>query len=467
MDSATEAIDPVLMRAKSRVGCTLRGKWHLDVLLGVGGMAAVYAATHRNGTRAAIKVLHPELGLHADVRSRFFREGRVANTVDHDGAVKVLDEDEDGGSLYLVMELLDGESLDARAARSEGKLPVDEVLAAADQLLDVLTAAHNKGVVHRDLKPENVFLTREGKVMVLDFGIARLRELSTQSNATRDGSTMGTPAYMAPEQARGLWDEVDARVDLWAVGATMFSLITGRPVHEGRTSNEILVAAVTQKAPALASLVPEIPKPVAALVDKALAFEKADRWPDATAMQDALRRAYHALSGAPISTHPKLFVPVSVPNRTLPSAGVDPPASRRADRTSAAVVAGQSGVPLHTSMLRLPRAPLIAGAVVAVGGSVALLIVAASVLASRNSSAPSAGFATPSSDIVVIAPSAGPVGEPQVKSEAGALKPKHGPGVISLDELPTAAPPKKPVGAVPAAKPTAYVPSPSWKEQRK
>lgn len=466
VDSLTEAIDPTLMRSQTRVGTTLRGKWHLDVLLGVGGMAAVYAATHRNGTRAAIKVLHPELCTHADIRARFFREGRVANTIQHDGAVKVLDEDEDQGSVYLVMELLDGESLEARAARAGGKLPVDEVLAAADQILDVLIAAHEKGVIHRDLKPENVFLTRAGKVMVLDFGIARLRELSAQSHATRDGSTMGTPAYMAPEQARGLWEEVDARADLWAVGATMFSLITGRAVHEGRTTNEVLVAAVTQKAPPLASLLPEIPQPVAALVDRALAFDKDERWPDAESMQNAVRRAYHALSGSPISTHPRLFVPVSVPNRTLPSAGVELPPSPRGDRTSAAVVAGRSGVPLRASMPpEVRRGAMIAAGVVAAGMFVAVVIVAVGWMGSRNSSSPS-GSAAPSTEVQSVAAARTSAPPPSAASDAGARQaPPKKEEVISLDELPTAAPPKKPTGAAPLTNP--YVPPASWKDQRR
>lgn len=455
--TVTEAIDPTVMRSQTRVGTTLRGKWHLDVLLGVGGMAAVYAATHRNGTRAAIKVLHPELCTHADIRARFLREGRVANTIQHDGAVKVLDEDEDNGSVYLVMELLDGESLEARAARAGGKLPVDEVLAAADQLLDVLIAAHEKGVIHRDLKPENVFLTRAGKVMVLDFGIARLRELSAQSHATRDGSTMGTPAYMAPEQARGLWEEVDARADLWAVGATMFSLLTGRAVHEGRTTNEVLVAAVTQKAPRLASLLPDIPQPVASLVDRALAFDKDDRWPDAQAMQEAVRRAYHAASGAPISTHPKLFVPVSVPNRTLPSADLALPPSPRGDRTSAAVVAGRSGVALRSLVRDLPQGAVIGAGVLAVGLVIAFVIVVSVVL-------------TPSSDPPAGA-SAGPTVPQVATTPAGApLTPSvdGGAAVVSIDELPTAEPPKKAVDVpAPKTKPTPRVPATSWKDERR
>src|SRR5204863_6366323 len=113
---------------------------------------------------------------------------------------------------------------------------------------------------------------RDGRVKVLDFGIARLREMSTASRATRTGHSMGTPAFMAPEQARGLWDQVDAGSDLWSVGATMFALISGSEVHSGRTANEVLIAAATTPAPPLASVLPEVSPAVARVVDKALAF---------------------------------------------------------------------------------------------------------------------------------------------------------------------------------------------------
>src|SRR5580704_5504658 len=238
-EDVTTVLDPLLLRARGRIGSTLRGKWRLDALLGIGGMAAVYAGTHRNGMRAAVKVLHPEMMINAEVRTRFLREGYVANSIDHQAAVKVLDDDvAEDGSLFLVTELLDGETLEDRRIRLGGQMSEDDVLAVTDQLLDVLIAAHANGVVHRDLKPENVFTTRTGVVKVLDFGIARLRELSTASTATKSGASMGTPAFMPPEQARGLWEEVDGRSDLWAVGATMFNLLTGRVVHEGRTPNE-------------------------------------------------------------------------------------------------------------------------------------------------------------------------------------------------------------------------------------
>ncbi|MGH8311592.1 MAG: serine/threonine-protein kinase, partial [Steroidobacteraceae bacterium] len=208
-DSITREVDPVAYRAQLRVGTVLRGKWRLDVLLGVGGMGAVYAATHRNESRAAIKLLHPELNLQPEIRARFLREGRAANVVGHPGAVRVLDDDvTDEGAVYLVMELLDGESLESRAARHGGSLPVEEVLGVTDQLLDVLASAHDKRIVHRDLKPENVFVTGDGRVKILDFGLAKLTQsepavaamsaLPTTPPQTQAGLVLGTIGYMSP-----------------------------------------------------------------------------------------------------------------------------------------------------------------------------------------------------------------------------------------------------------------------------
>jgi serine/threonine-protein kinase len=299
-----EANDPLVERAKQRIGHTLKDKWKLDDLIGVGGMAAVYSATHRNGMRVAVKMLHTELSVASgEIKTRFLREGYVANKVEHPGAVQVLDDEtDDDGTVFLVMELLDGETLAHRFERKARSLVIEEVLLVSDQVLDVLAAAHEKHIVHRDIKPDNIFLTRTGGVKLLDFGIARLRELSTESSATRSGSTMGTPAYMAPEQARARWDEVDARTDLWAVGATMFKLLTGRVVHVADTLNEQLLAAMTQIAPPIGTLAPTVPIPVVEVVDKALAFDREDRWVDARAMQRAIREAYRAIAGdAPAS----------------------------------------------------------------------------------------------------------------------------------------------------------------------
>ncbi|MBI4700325.1 MAG: protein kinase [Deltaproteobacteria bacterium] len=300
MRETASAGDQLRRRAERRVGAVLNEKWQLDRLLGVGGMAAVYAATHRNGKRVAVKVLHPERALNESIRRRFLREGYAANKVDHPGAVSVLDDAvAKDGSVFLVMDLLEGETLQARIERV-GPLPVEAVLPVVHCLLDVLAAAHDKGIVHRDLKPENVFVTDADVVKVLDFGIARLREDAGRTGATGADTSLGTPAFMPPEQARGRWNQVDGRSDLWAVGAIMFTLLTGRYVHQAATLNEHLLAAMTEPAPALGVVAPEVPAQVASIVDRALAFEKDARWPDARAMQQAVADAYEALVGTPL-----------------------------------------------------------------------------------------------------------------------------------------------------------------------
>lgn len=292
-----------VLNSERRVGTLLKGKWHIDAILGVGGMATVYAATHRNKKRVAIKMLHPEVSLNRDVSSRFLREGYVANTVEHPGTVAVLDDDvTEDGAAFLVMELLTGETVDARQERKGGKLTTSETLWVAERLLDVLAAAHDKGIVHRDIKPENLFITTDQQFKVLDFGIARMHEASTGAGATlgtQVGSLMGTPGFMSPEQARGRTEQIDARTDLWAVGATMFRMLTGRPVHEAVTLNEQLIFAATIPAPSIGELAPWLPAPLTALIDRALAFDKNDRWPSAAAMLEALQLGLKDDSGAP------------------------------------------------------------------------------------------------------------------------------------------------------------------------
>jgi serine/threonine protein kinase len=284
-------------RARARVGRVLRGKYRLDHLLGVGGMGSVYAATHlHNADRVAVKILHRELSVDAGLRARFQREGDAANRVEHAGTVRVLDDDiAEDGSLFIVMDLLDGETLDARWRRRGQRLGAREVVKVICEVLDVLGAAHAKGIVHRDLKPENLFLTRDGKVKVLDFGLARPRGGSPTE--TKTGTWFGTPAFMGPEQALGKTSEVDALSDLWAVGATAFLLLTGRVVHQGNTTQETLVLSATQSAPPIASVVHDVPPIIANVVDRALTFSKAGRWPSAGAMRDALVNAGRVVWG--------------------------------------------------------------------------------------------------------------------------------------------------------------------------
>lgn len=361
--SAPTSVDPLVLRARERLGRAFGNKWHIEDVLGVGGMATVYAASHRNGSRVALKILHPELSTHPTLRQQFLHEGYVANSVGHEGAVKILDDDvAEDGSLFLVTELLQGETLEERRVRLGGRIPQDEVLLIADQLLDVLAAAHAHGVVHRDLKPENVFLTRAGRVKVLDFGIARLRDRFGATIAQPRVGT-GTPSFMAPEHAGGLEHAVDEQSDLWSCGALMFNLISGQLVHGGDTPNEQFIRAMTRHAPPITDVAPYVGAPVARVVDKALAFGKKERWRNATQMRRAVQEAYLELVGFPISdaaiptarqaTHAAAAPPVT--DSTRPSRGKRARPKRGVWRTRARL----AGIALTLACLCVAAASLL------------------------------------------------------------------------------------------------------------
>jgi serine/threonine-protein kinase len=311
--------------ASARLGQVLNDKWTLERLLGLGGMAAVYAARHRNGARAALKLLHAHFAKDDAVRGRFLREGYAANRVEHPGAVRVLDDDSvsdgpDRGAAYIVMELLDGESLEERAAHPP---PIDEVefLTIADAVLAVLAAAHENGVVHRDLKPANIFLAKDEdghrKVKLLDFGLARLTMDAVKSQF---GLALGTPSYMSPEQAGGRTNEIDGRTDIFALGATGFRLLTGRRIHEAEDM-PLLIAMANDPAPRVRDVCPRVSERVAAILDRAIAFRREDRYSTATEMradvQAALDLATSAAAepSAPADDGDSSELPAGVPRR--------------------------------------------------------------------------------------------------------------------------------------------------------
>ncbi len=286
----TMARDAALAACQARVGARLGDGWTLEALIGVGRTTAVYRATSNAGGESAVKVLHPHLASHLDLRARFLRDAYLANKIEHVGSVKVLADglDEEWGA-YLVLELLRGASVVSHARPHAGRLPVKLVLRVLDQLLGLLEKAHSAGILHREIKPEHVFLTDDGTVKLLDFGIARLAE-GVAISPTAPEPLVGDPAFMAPEQAMGHADEVDARTDIWAVGATAFALLTGKDVHAGVAPLEGAEAAATRRAPSLGAVV-EAPVALVELVDTALAFEREHRYPSATVMRRALRGA--------------------------------------------------------------------------------------------------------------------------------------------------------------------------------
>jgi serine/threonine-protein kinase len=321
------------MELERRIGTVLRGKWTLERLLGSGGMAAVYAGLHKIGRRDAIKIVHPEIAREPELRARFDQEAYAVNRFAHPGAVEIRDIDvTEDGCPFLVMELLEGESLAARCRRL-GAPTIEETLRIAEDVLDVLAAAHAQGIIHRDIKPDNLFYLPDGRIKVLDFGVARVRQAAQQLR-TKTGATLGTVTYMPPEQVKGM--DIDARADVFAVGATMFRLIAQRRIHEGRSDAELLVKMATQPAPPLASVAPHAPASVCAIVDRALAFDREARYPSAKAMQHDVRavRAGRPIALVPVPAHVQeatriegrgalsMPAPVPVPAAPLPPAAI-------------------------------------------------------------------------------------------------------------------------------------------------
>ena len=235
------------------------GRYRVTKTLGQGGMGVVYAAhDDRLDRDVAIKVVRPEIVADPVAFERFRREARAAARVSHPHICALYELDEDGGQPFLVMELLQGESLAARLER--GPLPVDDAITVADAILDALSALHRRGIIHRDLKPANIFLTDEG-VKLVDFGLARRPGSSHETgeaDLTDSGVLAGTPRYMSPEQLRG--EPADERSDVFAAAAVIYEMIAGRPAFDGRTLVEIVHAVGYEEPPELRG-----PDPISAI----------------------------------------------------------------------------------------------------------------------------------------------------------------------------------------------------------
>ena len=309
--------------ASRRVGTTLCNKWTLEKLLGTGGMAAVYVAVHKIGRREAIKILHPDIARAPELRARFEQEAHAVNRFRHPGAVEIRDIDvAEDGSPFLVMELLEGDPL-SDLARRPGGVPLPDLLRLVDEMLDVLAAAHAQGIIHRDIKPDNLFVLRDGRLKVLDFGIARVRAGASPKLLTRRGAALGTAPYMPPEQIKG--HEIDARADLFAVGATMFRLIAKRRIHHAENETETRVTMASEPAPRLASVSAEAPPDVCVVVDRALMFDREQRYPDAITMQRDVRALREGMP--PPYAHARLLEGTPAPSALRVPSVIQPPIS--------------------------------------------------------------------------------------------------------------------------------------------
>jgi tRNA A-37 threonylcarbamoyl transferase component Bud32 len=274
-------------------GQTIEGKYHIMQLLGEGGMGRVYLGEHVIiGRPVAVKFLHAELTTNEEIVRRFYREAQSAAAIRHKNVIDVLDVGmSPEGEPFLVMEYLQGEALSDMLARvSTVDLPT--ACGILEPALIALQAAHDQGIVHRDLKPENIFLAHQPgeapQVKLIDFGISKINEAMGQTKLTRDGSLLGTPEYMSPEQARGAAD-LDHRSDLYAMGVILYEMLVGERPFVGESYSELLMAVLTSEPRPPHDVNPEFPDEAAEVIGPALAREPEDRFQSATEMLAALR----------------------------------------------------------------------------------------------------------------------------------------------------------------------------------
>ncbi len=301
------------------IGTFIDGKYLIKRLIGEGGMGLVYEAEHVEiGRRVAVKVLHAMFTRQTEVVARFRSEARAATRIGHPHIIDVFDSGTTvEGAVYFVMEHLQGHDL-SQLVEETGPLPAQRSITIAREICQALMAAHKAGILHRDLKPENVFLiARDGNrdfVKVLDFGIAKTMEAVTDrvGRLTNPGVAMGTPEYMAPEQAAGL--PVDARADVYAIGAILYEMLSGRPPHEGAHIMEVLTRKATVAPTPLSVLRPDVPRDLESLVMRTLAISPELRPQSMEAMAQELGK----LSGAAPSQEQPLTITDRVPRRKTP-----------------------------------------------------------------------------------------------------------------------------------------------------
>ena len=273
-------------------GASLDDKYRVVRHLSSGGMGAVYEVEHRGlGKRLAAKMLKPELSRRADLLERFRREARAASAIGHENIIEVTDLGQTAHKVpFLIMELLSGQTL-AALCKAERRLEPARAVHVARQILSALGAAHARGIVHRDLKPENVFLIQRGGdpdfVKLLDFGIAKLIDDVDEPELTRDGQVVGTPTYMAPEQARGE-KNVDGRADLYAVGAILYRMVTGQRPYSAPNFNALLFAVAQGQLQKPRKLEPGVSPHLEAAILRAMAIDARARFQTAAEFDEAL-----------------------------------------------------------------------------------------------------------------------------------------------------------------------------------
>ncbi len=280
-------------KRRAREGETLKGKYRLERLLGIGGMGEVYQATNTAiGRTVAIKTLRTEHMTNEDIFTRFIREAKVANAIRHRNIVEVLDIDTDErGTPFIVQEYLAGETFSARLKKIGHQLPLSQALDILIPVIEAIGAAHRAKVVHRDIKPGNIFLSRQDdKIIpkVLDFGISKM--IDTDASHTITSATMGSPAYMSPEQIEDP-KSVDVRSDVWSLGVMLYEAIAGKLPFRSDSTSGLMVKICTEEPVSLQESAPGVPSAIAEVVHRCLRRRPKERYSDANELVHALRIA--------------------------------------------------------------------------------------------------------------------------------------------------------------------------------
>jgi len=430
-------------------GRVLDGKYRLVRLIGEGGMGSVYEAEHTVlHRRAAVKVLHAEYAGSREAVDRFLREALAASAIGHPNIIEVHDVgQEPDGTTFIVMELLKGQDMGSLLAM-EGRLDPPRVVAIVLQVLSALHEAHRKGIVHRDMKPDNVFLAIDPRlreeVKLLDFGVAKIQgclEGTESMSLTRTGMTLGTPYYIAPEQARGRKD-IDARVDLWALGVMMYEMLSGRLPFEGEGYNQIISSVLLDDHVPLLEVAPDVPVHLAEIVELALVKDRSLRYQSAAEMIGDLlplhdEQAIYRLTSSSDLALRRHSDPPPRPAETMPLEAFDT-GEREFRDSSTKTWLLNSDIPAAARHGRIRPARLVAAAAGVVAVGLAALILA--VLWPGNQDEPAAS-APPVGDVATHPAEPGP-STPQAAPEpaAAALSSPYPASVeIELGELPRGA----------------------------
>ena len=278
------------MAQDSWIGKTIKNRYQIKALLGKGGMSAVYRATDPNLRRdVAIKLIHTHLSDNPEFVRRFEEEAAAVARLRHPNIIQVHDFDHEGDVYYIVFEYIPGETLQQRLSRlsaSGQRLLLSETIKIMTSVGRALAYAHDEGLVHRDIKPANIMINKREEAILMDFGIAKI---SGADHHTATGMVLGTARYMSPEQVMG--ETIDARTDLYALGITLFEMVNGRPPFESDSVAALMMMHVNEPVPDLAKLRPDIPPTLVAVIDKALAKKRAERYQSAAAFVTDLRQA--------------------------------------------------------------------------------------------------------------------------------------------------------------------------------